>query len=121
MIQFFRKSYAVQYVIFCVLALALWAPALIIGHADVALRSPVAPLFNLVADVLSFSSYAMVAFAFLLLIAEALIFNHGEKSNYAEKQHNSSCGVFGADEPDMDTGHVFSILDGLFFLAVDVR
>lgn len=75
MIQFFRKSYAVQYVIFCVLALALWAPALIIGYADVALRSPVAPLFNLVADVLSFSSYAMVAFAFLLLIAEALIFN----------------------------------------------
>ncbi len=75
MIQFFRKSYAVQYVVFGVLALALWAPALFTGHADVTLRSPVAPLFNFMAEVLSFSSYAMVAFAFLLLIAEALIFN----------------------------------------------
>ena len=76
MIKFFRQSYAVQYVVIALLAIALWIPAFISGKLTVGLGSPVTPIFNLVDDLLDFSSIAQHAFAFLLLVFETLIFNN---------------------------------------------
>ena len=75
MIRFFRNSYIIQYVVIAMLALLLWLPSFITCHVDVAYRSPVTPLYNLLADLLDFWPYAMLLFAFLLNAFEALFFN----------------------------------------------
>ena len=76
MIKFFRQSYAVQYVVIALLAIALWIPAFISGKLTTGLGSPVTPIFNLVDNLLDFSHIAQHAFAFLLLVLETLIFNN---------------------------------------------
>ena len=76
MIKFFRQSYAIQYVVIALLAIALWIPAFISGKLTTGLGSPVTPIFNLVDDLLDFSHIAQHAFAFLLLVLETLIFNN---------------------------------------------
>jgi hypothetical protein len=76
MIKFFRQSYAVQYVVIALLAIALWIPAFVSGKLTMGLGSPVTPIFNLVDDLLDFSPIAQHAFAFLLLVVETLIFNN---------------------------------------------
>ena len=75
MIKFFRQSYAIQYVVIALMAIALWIPAFISGKATMGLNEPVTPIFNLVDRLLSFSSIAQHTFAFLLLVIETLIFN----------------------------------------------
>lgn len=75
MIKFFRQSYAVQYVVIALLAIALWMPTFVSGRLTMGLGSPVTPIFNLVDDVIDFSPIAQHAFAFLLIILGALIFN----------------------------------------------
>lgn len=75
MIKFFRQSYAIQYVVIALLAIALWVPAFMWGKATVGLESPVTPLYNLVSHLLAFSSVAPYILAFLLIVFEALIFN----------------------------------------------
>ena len=75
MIKFFRQSYAVQYVVIALMAIALWIPAFISGKATMGLDEPVTPLFNLVDRLLSFSSIAQHAVAFVLLVLETLFFN----------------------------------------------
>lgn len=75
MIKFFRQSYAIQYVVIALLAVALWVPAFLSGKAVVGLDSPVTPLFNIVDRLLSFSPFAKYTLAFLLIVFEALIFN----------------------------------------------
>ena len=75
MIKFFRQSYAVQYVVIALLAIALWLPAFVSGKITMGLGCPVTPFFNLVDDLLDFSPIAQHAFAFLLLVLETLIFN----------------------------------------------
>jgi hypothetical protein len=75
MIKFFRQSYAIQYVVIALLAGALWVPAFLSGNAATGLDSPVTPLFNIIDRLLSFSPDSLCAFAFLLIVFEALIFN----------------------------------------------
>lgn len=75
MIKFFRQSYAIQYVVIALMAIALWVPAFLSGRAITGLESPVTPLYNLVNRLLSFSAIAQYAFAFLLIVLEALLFN----------------------------------------------
>ncbi|MCR5659326.1 MAG: hypothetical protein K6G25_08385 [Bacteroidales bacterium] len=75
MIKFFRQSYAVQYVVIALLAIALWIPAFVSGKMTMGLDSPVTPIFNLVDNLLDFSPIAQHTFAFLLLVFETLVFN----------------------------------------------
>ena len=75
MIKFFRQSYAIQYVVIALMAIALWIPAFVSGKVTTGLDEPVTPIFNIVDKLLSFSSIAQLAFAFLLLVLETLIFN----------------------------------------------
>ena len=75
MIKFFRQSYAIQYVVIALLAIALWIPAFVSGKMTMGLGSPVTPIFNLVDDLLDFSPIAQHAFAFLWLVLGTLIFN----------------------------------------------
>lgn len=81
MIRFFRQSYIIQYVTIALLCIAIWIPSFITGEVDTAWRSPVTPLYNLVADILDFWPYAMLLFAFLLNAFEALFFNSILASN----------------------------------------
>lgn len=75
MIKFFRQSYAIQYVVIALLAIALWIPALVSGNTTSGLADPVTPIFNLVDGLLDFSPFVQNLFAFLLLVLETLIFN----------------------------------------------
>lgn len=75
MIKFFRNSYLIQYVTITLLLIALWVPSFITGNVDPAWRSPVSPLYNLVADILDFWPPAMLIFAMLLTGFEVLFFN----------------------------------------------
>ena len=75
MIKFFRQSYAIQYVVIALLAIALWIPAFVSGKMTMGLGSPVTPIFNVVDNLLDFSPIAQHTFAFLLLVLETLIFN----------------------------------------------
>ncbi len=75
MIKFFRNSYLVQYVTIGLLLIALWVPSFITGNVDSAWRSPVAPLYNVVANLFDFWSPAMLIFAMLLMGFEAVFFN----------------------------------------------
>ena len=75
MIKFFRQSYAIQYVVIALMAIALWIPAFVSGKVTMGLNEPVIPIFNLVDRLLSFSPIAQHAFTFVLLVFETLIFN----------------------------------------------
>ena len=75
MIKFFRQSYAIQYVVIALMAIALWIPAFVSGKAVVGMEEPVTPLFNLLDRLLSGSSIAQHAVAFVLLVLETLLFN----------------------------------------------
>ena len=75
MIKFFRQSYAIQYVVIALLAIALWIPAFVSGKLTMGLSSPLTPIFNLVDNLLDFSPVAQRIFAFLLLMFETLAFN----------------------------------------------
>ncbi len=81
MIKFFRQSYIIQYIVMAIIALAIWIPSFIAGNVDPELRSPVAPLYNLVADILDFWPPAMLVFAFLLTIFNLMFFNAMLTSN----------------------------------------
>ena len=75
MIKFFRQSYAIQYVVIALMAIALWIPEFVSGKATLGLNEPVTPIYNLVDRLLNFSPIAQHAFAFVLLMVETLIFN----------------------------------------------
>ena len=75
MIKFFRQSYAIQYVVIALMAIALWGPAFVTGGPLSGHNNATTPLFNLVNTILDFSPLAQRIFAFLLLILETLIFN----------------------------------------------
>ena len=75
MIKFFRQSYAIQYVVIALMAVALWIPAFVSGKLTTGLETPVTPIFNLIDNLLDFSHIAQHALAFLLLAFEALVFN----------------------------------------------
>ena len=75
MIKFFRQSYAIQYVVIALLAIALWIPAFVSGKLTMGLGSPVTPIFNLVDNLLDFSPIAQHVFAFVMLVLETLLFN----------------------------------------------
>ena len=75
MIKFFRQSYAIQYVVIALLAIALWIPAFASGKMTMGLDSPVTPIFNLVDNLLDFSPIAQHVFVFVLLVFETLFFN----------------------------------------------
>ena len=75
MIKFFRQSYAFQYVILALLAVAFWVPTFIAGVVPTDLGSLVTPLFNALERLLGFWPYAKLIFAFLLMLVEALLFN----------------------------------------------
>ncbi len=75
MIKFFRQSYAIQYVVIALMAIALWIPAFVSGKATEGLAEPVTPLFNFIDKLLSFSPIAQYTLAFVLLLIETLLFN----------------------------------------------
>ena len=75
MIKFFRQSYAVQYVVIALMLTAFWLPSFIGGQVHTGLSSPVTPLYVLVDGLLDFSPYMQLAFAFLLMMIEAAVFN----------------------------------------------
>lgn len=75
MIKFFRQSYAIQYVVIALLAIALWIPAFISGKSTMGLGDPVTPLFNVVDHLLGFSPILQHSLAFVLLVLETLFFN----------------------------------------------
>ena len=81
MIRFFRNSYLIQYLAIALLIIALWIPSFSMGNVDVAWRSPVTPLYNLMADILDFWPPAMLVFAMLLMGFEAMFFNSILASN----------------------------------------
>lgn len=81
MIRFFRNSYLIQYLAIALLIIALWIPSFVMGNVDVAWRSPVTPLYNLMADILDFWPPAMLVFAMLLMGFEAMFFNSILASN----------------------------------------
>lgn len=81
MIKFFRNSYLVQYVTIALLLIVLWVPSFITGNVDSAWRSPVMPLYNLVADLLDFWPPFMLIFAMLLMAFEVVFFNSILTSN----------------------------------------
>lgn len=89
MIKFFRNSYLIQYVVIALLCIALWVPSLITGVVDVTWRSPVTPLYNLVADILDFWPPAMMLFAMLLMGFEAMFFNSVMTSNQIVNKTNT--------------------------------
>lgn len=75
MIRFFRQSYIIQYVVIALLCVAIWVPSFITGNVDVAWRSPVTPLYNLLADLLDFWPPLLLLFAMLLMAFETVFFN----------------------------------------------
>ena len=75
MIKFFRQSYAIQYVVVALMAIALWIPAFATGKATVDLGEPVTPFFNLLDKLLRGSAIAQHALAFVLLVIGTLVFN----------------------------------------------
>lgn len=75
MIKFFRQSYAVQYVVIALMAIALWIPAFIWGKATLGMEEPVTPLYNLMARLLGSSTILQHVVAFVLLVLGALLFN----------------------------------------------
>ena len=81
MIKFFRNSYLVQYVTIALLVIALWLPSFITGNIDVAWRSGVTPLYNVVADLLDFWPPAMLIFGMLLMGFGVVFFNSIMASN----------------------------------------
>lgn len=81
MIKFFRNSYLVQYVTIALLLIALWIPSFITGNVDPTLRSPVTPLYNLLADLFDFWPPFMLIFAMLLMAFETVFFNSILTSN----------------------------------------
>lgn len=81
MIRFFRNSYIIQFVAIALICIALWIPAFVTGNVDASWRSPVAPLYNLVANLLDFWPYALLLLAFIINAFEALFFNSILASN----------------------------------------
>lgn len=81
MIKFFRQSYIIQYIFIAMIAIAIWIPSFITVNVDAAYRSPVAPLYNLFADLLDFWKPAMLLFAFLLMAFNVMFFNSLLTSN----------------------------------------
>ena len=75
MIKFFRQSYAIQYVVIALLAIALWVPAFLSGKNTMGLDSPITPLFNLIDGLIGFSPILQHTIAFLLILFESLLFN----------------------------------------------
>lgn len=75
MIKFFRQSYAIQYVVLAIFAVALWMPAFLQGSVNLVEPSPVTPLYNWFSGLLNGSSYAMLIIAFVLMLLESLFFN----------------------------------------------
>jgi hypothetical protein len=63
------------------LLIVLWVPSFITGNVDSAWRSPVMPLYNLVADLLDFWPPFMLIFAMLLMAFEVVFFNSILTSN----------------------------------------
>ena len=95
MIKFFRNSYLIQYVTIALLIIAFWVPTFITGNVDVAWRSPVTPLYNLVADILGFWPPAMMIFAMLIMGFDAMFFNSMLASNQIiGKVHTLGAVVF---------------------------
>ena len=75
MIKFFRQSYAIQYVVIALMAIALWLPSFVDGNFAVGSSDPVVPVYNLITWIFGFSRYVQLIFAFLLLVFNTLIFN----------------------------------------------
>lgn len=81
MIKFFRNSYLIQYLTIALLVIVLWVPSFITGNVDVAWRSPVTPLYNLLANILDFWPPTMLIFGMMLMGFEAMFFNSMLASN----------------------------------------
>ena len=63
------------------LLIVLWVPSFITGNVDATWRSPLTPLYNLVANLLDFWPPALMIFAMLLVGFETMFFNSILTSN----------------------------------------
>lgn len=93
MLKFFKHSYIAQLVVIVLLIVALWIPAFVEHVSDIAVGSPVTPLYNLFANIFDFSSLAMTVFAFLIFGASVFFFNSMMSVNQLVTR-NSSLGAF---------------------------
>lgn len=91
MIKFFRQSYAIQYVVLALLAIALWLPSFCPGGGVTGMESAVTPIYNFVARLLR-GSIAQHIVALVLLLGEALLFN----IILTENQVTGKVGTMGA-------------------------
>lgn len=91
MIKFFRQSYAIQYVVLALLAIALWMPSFRPGGGVTGMESTVTPIYNFVARLLR-GSIAQHIVALVLLLGEALLFN----IILTENQVTGKIGTMGA-------------------------
>jgi len=91
MIKFFRQSYAIQYVVLALLAIALWLPSFRPGGGVTGMESAVTPIYNFVARLLR-GSIAQHIVALVLLLGEALLFN----IILTENQVTGKVGTMGA-------------------------
>ena len=93
MLKFFKHSYIAQLVVIVLLIVALWIPAFVRHVSDVAVGSPVTPLYNLFANIFDSSSLAMTIFAFVIFGASVFFFNSMMSVNQLVTR-NSSLGAF---------------------------
>ena len=75
------------------LLVALWIPSFITGNVDPALRSPVSPLYNFIADLLDFWPPFMLIIALLLMAFDVVFFNSILASNQVIGKVNTTGGV----------------------------
>ena len=93
MLKFFKHSYIAQLVVIVLLLVALWIPVFISHVSEVAVGSPITPLFNLVASIFDSSSLALTIFTFVVFGASVLFFNSMLSVNQLVTR-NSSIGAF---------------------------
>ena len=93
MLKFFKHSYRAQAVVIVLLITVLWIPVFISHVSEVAVGSPITPLYNLVATILGSSSLALTIFSFVVLGSCALFFNSMLSVNQLVTR-NSSIGAF---------------------------
>lgn len=93
MLKFFKHSYIPQLVVIVLLIVVLWIPAFVSHVSEVAVGSPITPLYNLVAAIFGSSSLALTIFTFAVFCASVLIFNSILSVNQLVTR-NSSIGAF---------------------------
>ncbi|MGN0032191.1 MAG: DUF6427 family protein [Candidatus Limimorpha sp.] len=122
MVNFFRHSYLQQLIAIVVLIFVLWLPAFFQPTSGLDFVSPTTPLYNVLARLLSFSPMAMKAFAEIVFIVSAFIFNSMLSVNLLVTR-NSSLGslmfaIFLCFTPEQRDFYPFLLASPLIMMAL---